>query len=150
MLTGGTVTLTGVSVDTVTLTVTPTGVSVTGSPGSGTITLYAIPEPGIRITGLLAITEPADKVAPAISGDIREPPGVAEFLLCIFARAKDIDALMGDLEEDFARDRALGMSKRRAAARYWARVLRSVGPQMWQAIRRVGLLGLIAAALRRG
>ena len=77
------------------------------------------------------------------------PPWLAESLLCIFARTKDIDALMGDFEEIFARDCASGMSQRRAIARYWARVLRSIGPQMWQAIKRIGLLGLIAAALKR-
>ena len=78
-----------------------------------------------------------------------EPPWLAESLLCIFARAKDIDALMGDLEELFARDCASGMSQRRAVARYWARVLRSIGPQIWQAIKRIGWAGLIAAVLRK-
>jgi hypothetical protein len=33
-----------------------------------------------------------------------EPPWLAESLLCIFARAKDVEALMGDFEELFARD----------------------------------------------
>ena len=78
----------------------------------------------------------------------REPPWLAETLLGVFARTKDIEALLGDFEEDFKRHCAC-MSERRAVRRYWARVLRSVGPQMWQAIRRIGLLGLIAAALRR-
>ena len=45
---------------------------------------------------------------------------------------------MGDFEELFARDYEAGMSQRRAVVRYWARVLRSIGPQTWQAIRRVG------------
>jgi hypothetical protein len=85
-----------------------------------------------------------------ISGkDRREPPWLAESLLCIFARAKDIDALMGDFEELFARDRASGMSQRRAVARYWARVLRSLWPQIWQWIKRIGWAGLIAAVLKR-
>jgi hypothetical protein len=78
-----------------------------------------------------------------------EPPWLAESLLCIFARAKDIEALMGDFEELFARDCESGVSSRRAVVRYWARVLRSIGPQVWQAFKRVGLFGLIAAALRR-
>jgi hypothetical protein len=75
------------------------------------------------------------------------PPRLAEFLLCIFARTKDIEALMGDFEELFERDCTSG-THRRAVIRYWARVIRSVGPQMWQAVKRVGWLGLIAAALR--
>jgi hypothetical protein len=81
--------------------------------------------------------------------DLAQPPWLAEALLCIFARAKDVDALMGDFEELFARDCESGISSRRAVARYWARVLRSIGPQMWQAFKRLGLFGLIAAALRR-
>ena len=78
----------------------------------------------------------------------REPPWLAEFL-CVFARVKDIDALMGDFEELFARDCAAGLSPRRAAVRYWVRVLRSIKPQMLQYIGRVGVLGLLAAVLKR-
>jgi hypothetical protein len=78
----------------------------------------------------------------------RELPRTAEALLCIFARAKDIDALMGDFEELYARDTASGMSQSRAVVRYWARVLRSVGPLACRAIKRVGMVGLIAAAIR--
>jgi hypothetical protein len=73
----------------------------------------------------------------------------AEVLLCIFARAKDREALMGDFEELFERDCASGMPRSRANARYWARVFNSVGPQICQFVKRVGLLGLIAAAFRR-
>jgi hypothetical protein len=81
--------------------------------------------------------------------DRRQPPWLAESLLCIFARAKDIDALMGDFEELFARDRASGMSEHRAVARYWARVLRSLWPQIWQWTKRIGWAGLIAVVLRK-
>ncbi len=146
MLTGETVTLTGVSV-------AAFAASGTITAGSGTITFYAISEPAIRITGSLAITEPADTVAVACHiGDTREPPWLAESMLCIFActtRAKDIDALMDDFEERFARDCGKGMPRRRAVARYWSRVIRSIGPQILQAARRLGWLGLIAALLRR-
>ena len=84
------------------------------------------------------------------SGDERrEPPLFAEALLCIFARPKDREALMGDLEELVARDCASDMSQRRAKARYRARVLHSLWPQIKQAIKRVGWAGLIAAVLRR-
>jgi hypothetical protein len=76
------------------------------------------------------------------------PPKLAELLLYIFARAKDIDALAGDLEEYFERDRAEGMSLGRARRRYWGRTIRSIGPQMWQAVKRIGLFGLIANSLR--
>ena len=76
----------------------------------------------------------------------REPPWLAESLLCIFA--KDIEALIGDFKEYFGRDCAKG-SERRAVALYWARVLRSLRPQIWQWINRVGWAALIAAVLKR-
>ena len=79
----------------------------------------------------------------------RRGPWLAESLLCVFARAKDIEALMGDFEELFAKDCETGLSRRRAVVRCWVRVLRSVGPLMRQAIRRVGVLGLLAVALKR-
>ncbi len=122
---------------------------ITLTPGSGTLTLTTT-EPAIRITGSLTVTEEPDTLTAAGHiGDTREPPLLAEFLLGAFARTKDIDALLGDEEERFARNCASGMSDRRAAARYWARVLRSVWPQMWRAIKRAGWAGLIAAVLRR-
>jgi hypothetical protein len=49
-------------------------------------------------------------------------------VLCISVRAKDIDALIGDFEERFARECAAGMSRRRAVAQYRSRVLRSIWP----------------------
>jgi hypothetical protein len=79
----------------------------------------------------------------------REAPWLAESLLYIFARAKDIESMMGDFEELFARDCDSGMSNRRAIARYWARVLRSIRPQLLQALKRIGWAGLIAAVLRK-
>lgn len=77
------------------------------------------------------------------------PPPLAELLLCMFARGKDIDAIMGDFEEYYERDCANGINLRRAKFRYWGRVARSIGPQVWQTIKRLGLFGLIAAVLRR-
>lgn len=77
------------------------------------------------------------------------PPQLAELLVCVFARAKDIDGLMGDLQERFERDSAAGMSQHRAKTRYWGRVARSLLPQMWQFAKRIGLYGLIASSLRR-
>jgi hypothetical protein len=120
------------------------------SAGSGTLTITST-EPAVTVS--LTITEEPDTItATGHIGDTLEPPGLAEILLCIFApitRAKDIDGLMGDFAERFARDSASGMSRRRAVCRYWGRVLRSVRPQIWQAIQRVGWLGLIAAFLRQ-
>jgi len=143
MLTGETVTLTGVSVAAF------VG-SRTITPGSGTITLYTVSEPAIGITARLTITEEPNTVTVADDiGDTREPPWLAESLLCIFARAKDIDALMDHFEELFERDCAADMSRHRANVRYWSKVIRSIGPQMLQAARRLGWLGLIMAAFRQ-
>jgi hypothetical protein len=130
--------------------------------GSDTITLWAAAS-SVASTGLisasLTITEEPDTLTAAgtitaagHTSDIQEPPWLAEFLLGIFARttrAKDIDALWGDFQEYLARDRASGMSRRRVVARYLARVLRSLWPQVWHWIKRVGWAGLIAAVLKR-
>ena len=152
-----------------------TGQTIIDPGGPGKLTLTAT-EPAVTITGSLSVTEEPDTLTAAgtliavgtliaagtviaagdrnqtISPGLQEPPGLAESLLIIFARAtrtKDIDALAGDLEERFNRDCASGMSRRRAARRYWAHVVRSIGPQMCQALRRLGWLGLIAAFLKR-
>jgi hypothetical protein len=134
---------------TVAVAVTARGSSV--SAGSGTLTL-ATTEP--TVTGRLTITlEPDTITAAGHIGDTLEPPGLAESLLIIFARrttrTKDIDALVGDFAERFERDCASGMSRPRAVRLYWAHVVSSIWPQIWQAIQRVGWLGLIAEFLRR-
>jgi hypothetical protein len=134
-----------------------TGQTIIDPGGPGKLTLTAT-EPAVTITGSLSVTEEPDTLTAAgtviAAGDRNQTisPGLAESLLIIFARAtrtKDIDALAGDLEERFNRDCASGRSRRRAARRYWAHVVRSIGPQMCQAFRRLGWLGLIAAFLRR-
>jgi hypothetical protein len=131
-----------------TVALTSRGLSV--SAGSGTLTI-ASTEPTVTVT--VRWNEEPDTITASHHGrDTLEPPGLAEILLCIFARTtrtKDIDALAGDFEERFARDCASGMSRRRAVRRYWGHVVRSIGPQMCQALRRLGWLGLIAAFLRR-
>jgi hypothetical protein len=163
-MTGETTTFTGVSA----ATFTDSGMI---TAGSDTITLWAaassVGSTGL-ISGSLTITEEPDTLTIASTestvteelyelhtihiGDTLEPPGLAESLLIIFARrttrTKDIDALAGDFEERFKRDCA-GMSRRRAVRRYWAHVVYTIGPQMCQALRRLGWLGLIAAFLRR-
>jgi hypothetical protein len=151
-MTGETTTFTGVSA-------AAFADSGTITAGSDTITLWAAAS-SVGSTGLisasLTITEEPDTLTAAgtvtVAGhtsDTREPPGLAEFLLGSFARAKDIEALKDHFEELFERDCASGMSERRAVRRYWAKVLRSLWPQIWQWINRVGWAALIAAVLKR-
>ena len=125
-----------------------TGASMSMTPAGATLTLTDVAP---TVAASFVIDNPISLATGAVTETVgdSEPPLLAESLLCIFARTKDIDALMGCFEEHFARDCASGMSQRRANVRYWSRVLHSIGPQILQAIRRVGLLGLIAAALRR-
>jgi len=58
-------------------------------------------------------------------------------------------ALLADLDEEFHRGLSSGMSVKRARMRYWAAALNSIGPQLWAAARRIGLLGILADYARR-
>ena len=77
------------------------------------------------------------------------PPGLAECLLQVFGRAKDIEALVGDISQRFNEDVHTGMSTNRAKRRYWGRVLRSIWPLFKQCIKRAGILGLMFAAIKK-
>ncbi|WP_159728356.1 hypothetical protein [Methylosinus sp. Ce-a6] len=78
-----------------------------------------------------------------------EPPRTAEMLVGALTKKRYRDALLMDLDEAFRRDVTSGMSVERARKRYWAAALNSVGPQVWAAARRIGLLGLLADYARR-
>ncbi|MFZ3326497.1 MAG: hypothetical protein WA231_11630 [Methylocella sp.] len=72
-----------------------------------------------------------------------EPPSWGEFLILVFAQKRDSEGMIGDLAELFYRDLASGISLRRVRIRYWGRVLKSIGPQMWTKAKNIGLIGLI-------
>lgn len=77
-----------------------------------------------------------------------EPPRLAEFLVGLLAKKRYRDGLLQNLDEDFQHDLAAGMSLARAKRRYRAAALNSIGPQLWAAVERVGLLGLVVDYIR--
>jgi hypothetical protein len=70
-----------------------------------------------------------------------EPPSWAEFIVGLCVKKRYRNGLLQSLEEDFIKDIASGRSLRRARLRYWSAALRSVGPQLWAAIKRIGFIG---------
>ena len=52
------------------------------------------------------------------------------------------------LDEDFQNDLADGMSLSRAKYWYWAATLRSIGPQLGAAMKRIGVIGIVADYVR--
>lgn len=78
----------------------------------------------------------------------KNPPAVAELLLSLLLPRKRCAALLGDLQEQFAenlRTRGAG----RATTLYWAETIRSLGPLLLQALKKIGFFGIVAAALRK-
>lgn len=78
-----------------------------------------------------------------------EPPRFAEFLAVVFTKKRYREALLGDLDDQFQKDLANGMTLRRARVRYRGAVLNSIGPQLWAAAKRIGLIGILADYARR-
>jgi hypothetical protein len=80
--------------------------------------------------------------------DDHNPPGLAEFLLMLFATRHRADYVVGDLNETFAREcKEFGYN--RAVRRYWAETLRSLWPLFVRAIGRALKWGVVIAAVRR-
>lgn len=79
---------------------------------------------------------------------IAAPPASAEWLLTLLLKRHRVDALLGDLEELFHRDCG-ARGDRRARWLYWARVLRSVAPLLWSAIKKAGIFAAVADVARR-
>jgi hypothetical protein len=77
-----------------------------------------------------------------------EPPQLAEFLVGLLAKKRYRAGLLQSLDDDFQNDLINGLSLRRAQARYWAAALNSIGPQLWAAIKRVGVIGILADYVR--
>jgi hypothetical protein len=76
------------------------------------------------------------------------PPAFGEALLVLFCPKKRIDAMMGDLEEQF-HEHVETKGERRAKLLYWSGVLRSIGPQLWVKVRKAGLIALLVEISRR-
>jgi hypothetical protein len=64
------------------------------------------------------------------------PPALAEAFLVLLTDKRRSDALLGDLEERFHRDR-LTRGLRHARLLYWSRALNSIRPLLWPAVKRL-------------
>jgi hypothetical protein len=76
------------------------------------------------------------------------PPGMAEFLLTLFATTPRAEAAIGDLNERFA-DECKKLGRQRALRLYWARTLRSLWPLLRRAIGKMLKWGVVIATVRR-
>jgi hypothetical protein len=77
-----------------------------------------------------------------------EPPMLAEALLRLFVKRNIHDAILGDLQEDFAKNLKTH-GYRRARFMYWVETLRSMAPLVCSFAKRIGLFGFIAEMMRR-
>lgn len=77
-----------------------------------------------------------------------EPPHLVEFLVGVFAKKRYRESLLQCLDEDFQKDINNGMSLRRAKWRYRAAAARTIFPQVCAAIKRVGVIGMLADYVR--
>jgi len=76
------------------------------------------------------------------------PPGFAQWLILLLIKGRRADAILGDLDEIFARD-CEQHGVKRARWLYRARVLHSIAPLLWVAIKRFGVVAAVADLVRR-
>jgi hypothetical protein len=75
------------------------------------------------------------------------PPATAAFLLAFIAPKNSAQALLGDLEEIFQKN-AERFGDSQARRMYWFEVARSMGPLIWQWIKRMGFITLVVDYFR--
>lgn len=78
--------------------------------------------------------EIATKNVPSVDEGV--PPALAEAVLVLLIDKRRSDALLGDLEERFHRDR-MTRGLRHARLLYWSRALASIRPLLWPAMKRL-------------
>jgi len=77
------------------------------------------------------------------------PPAFGEWIITLLVRRKGrAEAILGDLEERLAHD-LLKRGERRAHWLYYARVLKSIVPLLWSAIKKLGIFAAVADVARR-
>jgi len=76
------------------------------------------------------------------------PPLDAKYLFHVFLDRQNCDALVGDLEERYSLIRK-EFGQRRADLWFWIQTIRSVGPMMWMAIRKLSVLAMLLELYRR-
>jgi hypothetical protein len=75
------------------------------------------------------------------------PPAPAAFLLAFIAPKNSAQALLGDLEEMFQKN-AEKFGDDQARRMYWFEVARSLGPLVWQWVKRMGFITLVVDYVR--
>ena len=76
------------------------------------------------------------------------PPKLAEMFLMLVTRKKSREAIIGDLEQKYARNCAdFGVG--RARRLYWVETIWTVGPLLLQSAKRLGLYTLALAGLKK-
>lgn len=103
----------------------------------------------LRVT-IKAAQEQLDKAAQQSASPARKrssPPAPAAFLLALMAPKNSAQALLGDLEEIFQKN-AEKFGDSRARRMYWFEVARSMGPLVWQWIKRMGFVTLVVDYVR--
>jgi hypothetical protein len=89
---------------------------------------------------------PALKLSFDQQGRTSLPPAYAEWVVALLAPRRTADALLGDLEEQFHRNRST-RGLRRARWLYRAQVLNSIAPLLWAAAKRIGVVALLGRML---
>jgi hypothetical protein len=70
------------------------------------------------------------------------PPWLAEALIQLLAPKKTVQHLLGDLQEMYKKN-FTRFGKSRAGRLYWAQVLRSIGPDLWRRVKKLGLIAFL-------
>jgi hypothetical protein len=88
-------------------------------------------------------THPAeDHQFPGDVGERKGPPWLAETLIQLLAPKKTVQHLLGDLQEMYEKN-STRFGKSRAGRLYWAQVLRSIGPDLWWRVKKLGLIAFL-------
>lgn len=82
-----------------------------------------------------------------IEKDFR-PPSFSEVVIMMLAKSEVRLALIGDLEQQF-KAQIVKFGLRRARWLYRSDMLRSIGPLLWQATKRLGIAALAVAGLKK-
>jgi hypothetical protein len=103
----------------------------------------------IGMAGFLTLALTVRKIARTLDhlerGDSRSPrpPSSAKFLLLLLIPRHNREHLVGDLEEEFATVVLPEYGERRARFWYWWKVITSIAPLAWAALRRILTIALL-------
>lgn len=98
------------------------------------------------IDELQKLHERAGTLAP-LSPSRCSPPAVAAFLLAFIAPKNTVQPFLGDLEEMF-HENVARLGEGQAKRKYWMQVAASVGPLLWQWLKRIGFFTVLVDYFR--